>query len=173
MERDIFYIQAYATDKHYGRALNKHIELLPDDCWIVVTDGDTCFLSPDYGQIIAQAVQDHPEASLMTCRTNRAYGQGYNPDPDMIEHYRRSVLLSKSPKRYTPVYSVMPGFFWLFPKSTWLKKPFDDHTLIWNFDSFDTRWCRGMGGKKYLIEHLYVFHYYRLHDKEKKIDHLK
>lgn len=166
---DIYHIGAYATDKHYGRALNKHIALLPDDSWIVLRDGDTMYLTHDWGEIIEQAIIDNPTAPLMTCRTNRAYGQGFDDNPDVTHHYKKAI---NRPKAYTPITTIAPSFWWLFPKRTWQANPFDDHPIIYNGDSFDTRFFRKLPPGAVMIEHLYVFHYYRLHDKTNSFRHL-
>lgn len=169
MNHAIFHISAYATDKYYGRALNEHIQCLPDDAWIALRDGDVMYLNHDWGEIIEQAVIDNPGAPLMTCRTNRAYGQGFDDNPDAIFHYYKSL---NRPKAYTPITGIAPSFFWLFPKSVWARTPFDDHPIIYQGNSFDTRFFRKLPKGALMIEHLYVFHYYRLHDQSKGWRHL-
>ena len=82
---DIYYLTAWASDKKYGKALNSHIKHLPDDSWIVVMDGDTCFLTEDYGTIIEEAIEDNPAATLMTCRTNRSYNQQFLKEENIVE----------------------------------------------------------------------------------------
>lgn len=173
---NIFYLTAWASDKLYGKALNNHIRHLPDDSWIVVIDGDTCFLTDNYGKIIEQAIKDNPDVDLMTCRTNRAWGQGFDPQTNITTIRQSAHELSKRPNAYRDMQTVLPGFFWLFPKKTWIKHKFDEKPIIYKGSSFDARWSYLLlrdKMKMLMIENLYVFHYYRLHKDIRDTSHLK
>lgn len=172
---NIFYLTAWATDKLYGKALNDHIQHLPDDSWIVVIDGDTCFLSDNYGNVIEQAIKDNPDAALMTCKTNRAWGQGFDKGGDIVAHYHKARSLGEQKNTYTKMQTILPGFFWLFHKSTWIKHKFDEKPILYKGSSFDARWCYLLlrdNMKMVMINNLYVFHYYRLHKDIKDTTHL-
>lgn len=161
-------------NKLYGKALNDHIKHLPDDSWIVVMDGDACFLTDDYGKVIEQAINDNPDADLMTCKTNRAWGQGFENETDIVKIRQWAVNASQK-KYYRKLKTVLPAFFWLFPKKTWIKHPFDDKPILHKGSSFDARWCFQLihsNANMVMIEHLYVFHYYRLHKDIKDKSHL-
>ena len=166
----IYYFTPFAPDKLYGRAINEHIKHLPDDSWICVRDGDTMFLTSDYGHIIQQAIIDNPGCDLFSCSTNRAFGQKMSNDPNVLTHYREAINREKS---YTKITGIVPAFFWVFNKRHWLKYPFDEHPIIHNRKSFDVRWCRDSHKWEMLrIDHLYIFHLYRLHKPRRDYSHL-
>ena len=174
MGKSVYYLTAWSSTKNYGEALNDHIQHLPDDSWIVVMDGDTCFLTDDYGDIIQEAIKDKPNATLMSCRTNRGYGQQMSEEKDIVRLRKIAEDHSRLPAHYTKVNAILPAFFWLFPKKTWLRNPFDTEKIIHNFNSFDTRWVRKIHPKNmYIVERLFVFHFYRLHKKATNYEHLK
>lgn len=163
----IFYIQGFCSEGRYGAHLNKHISYLPDDAWICVTDLDVATLLPDAMIHVEHAIEDHPDAVLMSCVTNRLGMPRFTVSDEMFEEYdiRKHIKFAqKRPERqYSEIEGIVPGFFMLFPKSTWIKHPFDDKPLIVEGDAtFDIRWSRQIEGKKILIEGLYVFHIYRL-----------
>jgi len=66
----IYYFSPFSVEKNLGAAYNQHMALIGDDDYAVLTDGDTCFLTPDYGMIISQYIAAHPNA-VLTCWTNR------------------------------------------------------------------------------------------------------
>ena len=138
---NIFYITPFSSSKHYGRELNKHIEPLPDNCWIVVRDLDTMVLSPNTGNLIEQAIIDNPKAELITTNTNRVWGSPLNSNSDIVWHIKKAHQL-ESEKDYQLIEGVIPAFCWIFPKSTWSKMPFDDLPILHppnNPNSFDVR----------------------------------
>src|SRR5690606_6552830 len=70
----IWYLTPYGTDGNIGREYNEQISLLPDDDWICIRDGDTCFTTPDslWGVQISDIVKRHGNSfDLIVCYTNR------------------------------------------------------------------------------------------------------
>lgn len=186
MKPNLFHISPLAIDMKLGRELNKHIECLPEDSWILVTDRDTMFLGDNYAKIIYEAIEDNPDAALMTCWTNRLKNKdmcldgSISYDPDVINHYWKSEMLERCKedekfKKYTEIKrKVVAGMFWLFPRSTWETNKFDDMPVIKKGGkSFDIRWTEKINGKRIMINRLYIFHYYRMHKKLGDYDHLK
>ena len=169
----IHHISPYASDKYLGRALNAHIEPLPNDAWICVRDNDTCFLTPNSGRLIEQAIIDRPDVDLFTCATNRVYGQGLSRESDIIVHHDTASRLEMGAKKYLRIKGCVPAFFWLFRKSLWLDNPFDDLPIISGNNSFDARWTKDKDWVKVRICHLFVFHFYRLNKDKSDYSHLK
>ena len=60
----------YSTNKNLGKAYNDTMLLVGDDDHICFRDGDTCWLTPDYGVHLAEYVRLYPDA-ILTCWTNR------------------------------------------------------------------------------------------------------
>lgn len=168
----IYEFTPYARDKRYGQVLNSHISLLPEDAWICVRDRDTMYLTPDSGDIMYEAIKKYPSADLFTCSTNRGPGQKLDPETDIREHCRTAAI-----RALNPCYStygkekVFPAYWWLFPKRTWRNNRFDNEVIITEQGTFDTRWCRDVGSMRIKIEHLYIFHLFRLYKDHGNISH--
>lgn len=173
----IFEITPFALDKRYGKALNEYIRHFPDDSWICVRDRDTMYLTSDSGRIMEQAIVDMPDTACFTCNTNRlamasrCYRGKIEENDSIIYHKAIAKQLAKE-KKYTPVRGILPGFFWLFPKRTWIENPFDELKIVDRMKTFDIRWSEKITGKKVKIEHLYLFHDYRLGQDRRNIRHL-
>lgn len=166
----IYYITPFANDKRYGKALNDHIKLLPDDSYVCVRDLDTLvFSGTNLEQILMQAVKDNPETDLFTCATNRAWNYQLLRETNITWHKKEAKNRSK---KYTEITGIVPAFFWFFHKTIWIERPFDNLPIIHNRRSFDVRWTQHNLWKKTRIEHLYIFHDYRLGQPVKNYSHL-
>ena len=165
----IFDITPSAPDKHYGRVLNEYIRCFPDDAWIIIRDQDTQYLHHESTKICYEAIADNPQCDLFSCATNRAWGQGFSNDPNILNHHK---LAYNRDKKYTTIRGIVPAFFWMFPKRLWIDNPFDDYPIIHGGKSFDTRWTQGKAWNMLRIDHLYVFHFYRLHKHHRNYAHL-
>lgn len=153
-----------AQDRRYGRILNHHISESSAE-WIIVRDSDTMYLTHDRGNIIRQAIKDHPDAELMSCLTNRVGMPQFTvrdmfDETDITRHIGRAIVQAQK-REYRQVDGIVPGYWYLFPRSTWINHPFDDDVLITDA-SWDVRWTRQITGKKITILGLYIFHLYRL-----------
>lgn len=60
----------YSTEKNLGKAYNEAMALVGDNDHVCFRDGDTCWLTPDYGVHLAEYVRLYPNA-ILTCWTNR------------------------------------------------------------------------------------------------------
>ena len=181
---DIYVIMDYALDFKYGKALNRHIKLLPDDAWVVVLDHDILFLTPNWFRTISNAIVTYPDTELCTCEVSRL-GQPQrvydwdNKDNDSIKHHIRIATRLERLHGHTCEIDDghLAGFFWCFPKSVWLKNKFDGHPIIHKEDdylsSFDVRWSGKVKGIKRKIRGLYVWHSYRIDKDIKDTNHLE
>lgn len=179
----IHYITPYATDGNIGREYNAHIALIPDDDWICIRDGDTCFTTPDskWGQQIADIIRKHSDYALIGCMTNRLaanhqlYEGKFCENPDWNEHKRRGRELFET--KYDHVQQIrqgIAGMFMLFPKKTWHMVKFKETPPYRTFDSdFSAKVLRI--GKVGLAEGVYIFHDYRWGQKNPRqyVKHLK
>ena len=174
-EPNIFYIQPYAVDMYYGKQINKHIEMMPDDAWIVLTDYDSMFLSPGYGRIIHNAIVEHGnDTDLFTCWTNRlgnakrCFAGTFSTDFDIRNHARLARSLEREPGHECKEVEdrTVAGVCMIFSKRVWQDNKFDDLPIIakvadHHSESFDVRWCKKIKGSIKRIEGLYMFHFYR------------
>lgn len=162
----IFDITPYRRDKNIGKAYNERIEVLPDDAWIIVRDGDCMYLTPDYGSIIEKTIENHGEHyALFGALTNRlgmerlCYLQRFNTDTDVKNHYPIAVELGG--KEHVVPVNLVAGFFMMFKKSTWKEVGgFKENSIHADQEFSKSILAKGM--KIGQIQGLYLFHSYRI-----------
>lgn len=177
---NIWYFKPYADDKNLGRAYNQYCRLVPDDDWICLMDGDSMFLNSNWGHIAKKYIRLFPQTALFIPVTNRVgkhsqcYGDKRSEDPNIINH---KILADKAAKKFQVKnmnhvqWPSMPCF--IFSKKMWkLVGGFDETGRILGVDvKFSEKVmqhgdCLKMNG-------LYLFHYYRLKEGFRSLDHLK
>ena len=175
----IYYGIPYSLEKNLGAEYNRYMELLPnDDDWMVFRDGDTMFLTFDWGHAIAETIEKLPDAGIITCRTNRIRQklQRFKEDsPDIIVH--RLIAKEMDEKfrgQYRKIDNLISGFFMAIKKRTWLevgKFSEKDGKLLAVDSHFSKKILRA---KKSIcvMQGLYVFHYYRFAEGWNYIEHL-
>jgi hypothetical protein len=150
-----------------GAGLNEFCALVPDDAWICLRDGDTLFLTPDWGRQIEAVVRDNPQYAIIGCMTNRLrasyqlHAGRFSDEPDIGKH--RAIAVERQAQHATRVedltHGPVAGLFMLFPKRVWQRHPFEERTI--NFDTTFTDAVRADGGRIGIAQGLYLFHMYR------------
>lgn len=185
----IFYILGYDYDINIGRAYNNHIQYLPDDCWICVCDADSMFVNPKFGHQLNRVINEYEnDYALFGCVTNRLgyrtqlYKGAFSNDFDVRNHYQ----ISESIKQDITVRAVsgavinecVSGLMMLFKKSTWLSVGgFTEKGYTFDSD-FNKAIRKNKLGKIGIMEGVYLFHAYRLHESDRikarnNVTHLK
>jgi GT2 family glycosyltransferase len=165
---NIYYSKPYALDKNLGAAYNRYMELLPnDDDWMCFLDGDTMFLSPDWGHLIQKAIEKYPETGMFTCYTNRVgnkqqlYRGIFNNNRDMVAHRNIARVCHEIGKnRVKKLTRMISGVMMIIQKKTWKEFPFKDGLLT--VDNDISKRLLDAGKEIRLIESTYLLHYYRL-----------
>ena len=176
----------YSTEKNLGKAYNEAMALLPEGSHACFRDGDTCWLTPDYGQHLAEYVRLYPNA-ILTCWTNRINekaeqqawnGKGIRDCTDMIDHLKKAEYYKGYLYLATPLHGFVSGFVMVVPKSVWNthkfaeKQVYEDrgpHNLLGVDNDFTNR-VRAAGVPVLRMDGLYIWHTYRLLTNSK--DHL-
>lgn len=174
----------YSTQKNLGKAYNEAMALIPDNSHACIRDGDTAWLTPDYGVHLAEYVRLWP-AAVLTCWTNRineraeqqARYSGIRDVVDMKSHIWFANDYKKHLYRVTPLTGFVSGFCMVIPKSVWNVhkfaevQPYPDrgpHALL-GIDNEYTNKIRAAGIQVLRMDGLYLWHTYRLltgdHDK--------
>lgn len=182
MSAKIFDIIPYSTEKNLGKAYNEAMELIPDDGYACFRDGDTMWLTPDYGMLLAKYVYAYPDA-VLTCWTNRihelAKGQLDKTAPNndnITEHILHAKNCAQTPINAEPVSGPVSGFLMVVPKKVWLLYKFTEvqvyeksgpHNLL-GVDNDYTNRIRAAGIPVLRMNSIYIFHSYRLLDGSKK-----
>lgn len=172
----IHYLTPYSVEKNIGKAYNEACALVPDGDWICIRDGDTMFLTPEWGRHVAQVAKVGAGLfNLIGCMTNRlattshqiVQGAYHNHD---IKYHNKLALnqwalhgpLVKTSR------NVLAGHFLLFPKSAWHKTKFEENTI-----HFDSRFSNAVNswGTLGLATGLYIYHWYRGDSEYKQPEH--
>lgn len=171
----IFDIIPYSTEKNLGKAYNDAIAGLPDDCHVCLRDGDTCWLTPDYGVHLAEYVRLYPNA-VLTCWTNRInekaeqQSPGWRDCPDMATHLKVAETTKQNLYQVTHLHGFISGFCLVFPKSLWQQHKFAEkqvyedrgpHNLL-GVDNDWTNRVRAAGVPVLRMDGIYIWHTYRL-----------
>lgn len=167
----VYYSSPFRSDKNIGLANNEFIELLPDDAWVCITDADISFLNPDYGTRIESIIKDFGgKYDLIGCLTNRigslhqCYGGKFSEDMDMYNHYE---IANNKELPHEVIEGGVAGFVMIFSKKTWKKVGgFEENTP--KADTLFNKAIKKSGGKCGVYQGLYVFHAYRIWEKEHK-----
>lgn len=161
----IHYITPFSTDNNIGKEYNDRISDLPDDCYIVLRDGDTMFLRSDFGEHIEQIINHNSKYHLITCMTNRIglpnlLVKGMFDEIDITEHLRKANELYDLNYLDVKPCLVAPGMLMIFHKSVWNKVKFQEKSIY--FDKQFSNDVRRLGMSIGCATGLYIFHLYRL-----------
>lgn len=165
----IHYITPYSTENNIGKAYNEAIDCVPDEGdWVVLRDGDTMFLTPNWGRVIEENLKLYGgEYALLGAKTNRIGVYHHKVDGmfdrmDIRDHFQMALNLETvSRNKVQRVGFDIAGFFMAFQKKTWTAVGgFPENTPV--FDRIFTRKVRQIEGKVGIMEGLYLFHCYRI-----------
>jgi len=177
----IYYFVPYSLSKNIGQAYNQYMSLLPNDNdWGILMDGDTMFLTFDWGHAIAEVIKKLPDAGIITCYTNRVAknkAQLYGVDStDILVHRVIAKKVNKESRgQYRKINQRVSGFLMAIKKKTWRevgKFPERANQILDVDGLFSTKILRANKGI-YLMRGVYVLHYYRMYEGAKYKDHLR
>lgn len=146
------------------------MQLIPDEDWVCLRDGDTIFLTPDYGNILHEYASLNPDAALLTCLVNRVshlstaqlFRGRISDNGDMRYH----IHIAQQQKRYlyktTVINQDISGFLMMISKKSWQEYKFNEDGKCLAVDTEYNRRLRAAGNQILLMNGLYVWHTYRL-----------
>lgn len=171
----------YSTEKNLGKAYNESMALVGDNDHICFRDGDTCWLTPDYGVHLSEYVRLYPNA-ILTCWTNRINEKAEQQYPhhrnvtDLEVHLREAIDVKKNLYNVTSLHGFVSGFCMVVPKSVWNNHKFAEvqhyedrgpYNLLGVDNDFTNR-VRAAGVPVLRMDGLYIWHTYRLLDNSKQ-----
>lgn len=174
----------FTGNKNLGHAYNEAMHEAPNGSHVILRDGDTCWLTPDYGVHIAEYIRLHPNA-VLTCWTNRinekaeqqAKQLGIRDRVDMTYHINMAFAAQAQLYQTTPLHGFVSGFCLIVPKSVWHQHKFSESqvypdrgpTNMLGVDNDFTNRIRAAGVQVLRMDGIYLFHIYRMlqgdHDK--------
>ncbi len=164
----ILYCTPYNTEKNLGKSYNEIMRLLGPNDSACFTDGDSCFLTPDFGHIIQGYAERYSDA-VLTCKVNRIHNLSKQLDGQMDEVFdvRELIMKAYSRKHLTTVTEIKPGeafsgVLMLVPKRVWQKVPFVETGKALGIDSQFRMDLHTVGIKVYIMDAILNLHLYRL-----------
>ena len=192
MKVAVFYmildIIPYSTDKNLGKAYNDAFRNTSDEVThICFRDGDTCWLTPDYGVHLAEYVRLHPNA-VLTCWTNRINEKAEQQAKideirlckDMGIHILNAEDCKTNVYHISTLHGFVSGFCMVIPRSVWNNHKFAEQqvysdrgpTNMLGVDNDFTNRIRAAGIPVLRMDGLYIWHTYRLLQGDKDKTHL-
>ena len=161
----------FSLEKNLGRAYNEAMNLIPDGDFACLRDGDTMFLTPDYGEILHHYAMSEPlHCGVMTCFTNRLSELSrlqlrnglVDEESNMKVHIAHAEHQKKKLYQSTIIQRDISGFLMLVSKDVWKRIPFAEDGQCIGVDTYWSRRIREAGLYIYRMDGLYVWHTYRL-----------
>lgn len=166
---EIFYIQSYDLKANIGNAYNRHIQYLPDDSWVVISDHDSNFLIPDFGKQLHDIIDKYGnDYALFGCVTNRLRGlhqlhnNEFSNNFDMKHHFDIACSLYKESYAVVEETSGVAGVMMMFRKETWQKVGGFEENNIACDTAFNKSIIKEKLGKIGLMKGVYLYHNYRI-----------
>lgn len=163
-------ITPFRIDKNLGKSYNETMALIGDDDWCCLKDADTCFLTPDYGNILYEYANQNKDAGLLTCLTNRIsplstqqlFHGRISDNPDMRYHINIAEQQKKYLYKTTVINRDISGMLMLLSKKAWTEHKFSEDGKCLAVDTEYNRRIREAGKEMLLMCGLYLWHSYRL-----------
>lgn len=159
-----------------GYGYNACCEVVPrSDDWIALMDADTCLFPSNFGDLIEEAVTNHPQYDLYTARATRTHRLSVDQQFPFTDRMTSFVALKKVADTAALNFrgQVKPltcksvsGFFLLFRKSLWEELKFPTvgskgHRNL-GIDTAYVQAIRAAGKKIGVLQAPLVVHYYRM-----------
>jgi len=164
----IYYSNPY-NSQSIGKAVNDFCRIIPNDNdWIVLQDGDICYLTPEWGKIIEKALDmAGNQYQILGAYTNRLrlthqlHNGEFCDDHEMRYHYHIAKQYEAKEDGITKTELPIAGCWMAFRKSTWKSLGgFFENTI-----AFDVDFCNRALKERMslgLVNRLYVYHLYRI-----------
>jgi len=177
----MIYIRSpYSFEKNLGAAYNKEMELLPnDDDWAILMDTDTLFLDVEQPRLFQKAIEANPNAGIYTCYASRTgmrkqqfENNKYTLSADLKLHRQIAIDQLKKPFSVIPIKGEIAGYCFAIKKSTWKSVGRFSEKGILSVDTDFSKRLIQNNLQIFLIENIYILHYYRLLEGYQNKSHL-
>jgi len=166
----IFTTNAY-SDGNYGKWMNEVMKASPCE-WVMFHDHDIYLANRNWYKIVSDAIEANPDGGLFTCVTNRignAYQKVKIPDKrnnDIKYHMQMAEQIElREPKiiDLTNCPKKISGLMMVTSKTAWAKtlSGFREKGGYVGVDNCYHGAIKNAGYKIYLMNNLYVYHWYR------------
>ncbi len=170
----IYYSNPYDLSRCIGKYNNNFLRILPsDDDFACFTDGDTIFTTSNFGTQIEEVTKRYPDIGYFTCYTNRLgcraqIAPGVDQDSnDMAYHKNIGTALQSIYGTRCKDITVLPGNQYVSACMTMIKKSlwkkvgnFSEDGMLGIDNDYHRRIIKS-NEKVYLMEGVYIYHWYR------------
>lgn len=176
----VWHFTPWSNEKDLGAAYNEYMRLIPDGDVACIRDLDTMFLTPDAGDIVQKAAEQNP-LSVLVCFTNRIHpsakaqlaADSLFDNTDIMKHINYAHDIRHFPdNKTTDVAGPLSGFLMIVPKAIWNICPFAEGVGLLGVDTYFFKNLQRKGITIKRINHLYIFHTYRLLNGIENKEHL-
>lgn len=176
----VWHATPFAIDKNLGKAYNEEFERINETDWICIRDGDTCFLVPDWGDILFNYAYQNP-GCVLTCFTNRIHSMAkeqlingrISDTGDFASQMEIARNLASNDLKTTKLTGPLSGFLMLIPKKVWNLVKFKEGIGLLGVDTQFYKDIRTKNIPVLRMDSLLVWHTYRLGKDLKDTNHLK
>lgn len=178
----------YSPDHQFFKAICNEFEKVQDpNDWVVIMDGDTMFLQPDFGAQLQEYIDKYPHTGMFTCYASRcSYDYQVPPDvdqenPNMLYHKMVSDRVRDLYQgKIRSIDTRIAGHLMMIKKSTWTKilpmlsdRIQRKQKAVLGVDTQITWSIIRSGMKVNLMMGVYVLHYFRLLEGRSYKSHVK
>jgi hypothetical protein len=170
----IYFFTPYSLELKLLEAIASYMALLQPDDWAVIMDGDTMFLTPNFGTLIENHIKASPDTGLFTSYASRCHYRIQVPAKVDMENesirYHKIIgdFFADTRKGKTlEINRKIAGHLMAFRKSTWDRilpivavTAVDKQVL--GVDTKISKAILSKGLKILLMEDIYLLHYCRL-----------
>lgn len=182
----IRFVIPYSTDKRLFEAYDREVMLLENDTdWVCFLDGDTAFLTHNWGHVIADYTKKYPDTGLFTCYASRCHYQWQLPpqsrmeEPSILYHRMMAKQLDRNYQgQVMELKKIIAGHLMVIQKSTWvqirdeLKKTTASKKIL-GVDTKISHAVMRTGKKIRLMQSIYLLHYLRMAEGINNTSHLR
>ena len=173
----IWFFTPFSFNKKLFEAFDQYMNLVPDpEDWVVMMDGDTAFLLPNFGHQIKTYTEKYPDTGLFTCYASRCHYQcqvptSANMNSDSILYHKKiaNTQYSMLNGEVKEINRRIAGHLMVMKKKTWLKIRDEVKSTARgkNILGVDTKISNAIlkaGLKIRLMQGMYIFHYLRMEE---------
>jgi hypothetical protein len=175
----VYYFTPSSMEKNLGEAYNRYMSLIPrDEDYGCLMDGDTMINDPEWDIFIREVLKQNPDGGMFTCMTNRIGNPPQlidgekNADDSIINltkiAHERKVKFGHSVKKSK---GPISGLMMIVKKSIWKEFKFKETGILGVDSDFSKRLIKKY--PIYIMEGLYVIHYYRMTKEFKSVTSFK
>jgi GT2 family glycosyltransferase len=175
----VYYFTPSSMEKNLGEAYNRYMSLIPrDEDYGCLMDGDIMITDSGWDEFIRKVLKENPDGGMFTCMTNRIMnkqqliGGNLNEDDSLLKLSK--IAIERKKKFGTKVEKAtapISGLMMIVKKSIWNEFRFKEEGILGVDNDFHNRVAKKY--PVYIMQGMYIPHFYRMDKSTTNKDHLK